>query len=508
MDSKIRYLFLAVVLFVSTMVRGQDFNPDDPAEPTEPVAPPVSLVLKVSPAEGGTVTGAGKYSVGAEVTIKATSNSGFVFVNWTDANGNILATTQQYKHTKGPRVETITANFKFQPGSPSEPNEPGIRPKHYITVAASEGGTATSSSNRVMEGESVTITATANSGYNFKGWYEANADTLVATTTKYTFLMGIADVSFVAKFEKAPVAPFNPSAPSEPNEPGIRPKHYITVAASDGGTATSSSNRVMEGESVTITATANSGYSFKGWYEANADTLVATTTKYTFVMGIADVSFVAKFEKNPVAPFEPSSPSEPSRPEVGKNSFYLMTVAAKPGDIAKCVMYFNAVKDVTGMTFQLGFPSGTVPLVDSLQLSDNAAGYTLTHTLVNDSTVTIKLAGDTLSVGNYKLLSLSLKVPEDYPVGIGHVITVSQVSITNPNLTTETASTRNSSLDVYKFGDADNSGVIDIVDLSMARDYLYGVHVDGFEPIAVDLNRNGRVDAEDIKTLTQLILNR
>ena len=411
MDSKIRYLFLAVVLFLSTMARGQDFNPDDPAEPTEPVAPPVSLVLKASPAEGGTVSGAGKYSVGAEVTINATANNGFVFVNWTDANGNVLATTRQYTHTKGARVETITANFRFQPGSPSEPDEPGIRPKHYITVTAGEGGTATSSSNRVMEGESVTITATPNSGYNFTGWYQA--DTLVTTAAKYTFTMGTADVNFAAMFEKAPVAPFNPSSPSEPNAPSV-----------------------------------------------------------------------------------------------AKNSLYLLTVAAKPGDTANCVVYFNAVKPVSNMTFQLGFPSGTTPLPDSLKVSDRASGYEVTHTMVNDSTVAVNLTGDTLNVGNIKLLTLSLKIPEDYPTGIGNVITVSQVSVTNLDETTETASTRNSSLDVYKFGDADNSGEIDIVDLAMARDYLYGVHVDGFEPVAVDLNRNGRVDTDDIKILTQLILNR
>ena len=411
MESKIRYLFLAVVLLMSTMARGQDFNPDDPAEPTEPVAPPVSLVLKASPAEGGTVSGGGKYAIGADVTVKATSNSGFVFVSWTDADGNVLSTTSQYTHKKGPRVETLTANFAFQPGSPSEPGEPTIRPKHYITVTAGEGGTAATSSNRVMEGESVTITATASSGYKFTAWYQA-------------------------------------------------------------------------------------------------DTIVSTASKYTFTMDTADVSFVAMFEKVPVAPFNPSSPSEPGQPSVGKNSLYLMTVAAKPGDTAECVVYFNAVKDVSDMTFQLGFPSGTYPIADSLKVSDRASGYTLSHTILNDSTITVNLTGDTLGVGNIKLLTLSLLVPEDYPEGIGHVITVSQVSVTNPDLSTETASTRNSSLDVYKFGDADNSGVIDIVDLAMARDYLYGVHVDGFEPVAVDLNRNGRVDTDDIQLLTQLILDR
>lgn len=489
MNIKIRSLLLSIVLVLSTMARGQDFNPTNPAEPS---SPPISLVLKVSPEGAGSVNGAGKYTVGSQVSLRAYTNTGFVFVNWTDANGNVVSTASQFTHTKKESEEILIANYIFNPGSPAEPVEPDIKPFHYLSLSATEGGSV-SGGGRYAEGTSVSVSASVNSGFYFSAWVNEVGDT-VSLNRNFSYKMGTTDATLTAIFI------YNPSSPSEPSEPTIRPKHNITVTAGDGGTVSTNKTRAMEGESVTISASTNTGYYFVGWYQDGA--IVSTERSYTFTLGTEDVSFTAVFR------FSPSSPSEPSRPEVAKNSFYLMTVTAKPGDIAQCVMYLNAVKDVAGMTFQLGFPRGTVPLVDSLKLSDNAAGYTLTHTVVNDSTVTIKLTGDTLGVGNFKLLSLSLKVPEDYPVGLGHVITVSQVSITNPDLTTETASTRNSSLDVYKFGDADNSGVIDIVDLSMARDYLYGVHVDGFEPIAVDLNRNGRVDTEDIKTLTQLILNR
>lgn len=489
MTQKLRYLFLSIMLALSMVAQGQDFNPADPAEPA---APPISLVVNISPTDAGYVEGAGKYSVGTEVTLKAHCHTGFVFVNWSDAEGNVLSTASQYTHTKKEREEVLTANYIFNPGSPEEPTEPTIKPKHYLTLHATEGGSV-SGGGRYEEESSINIAAHPNTDFYFSAWINEAGDT-VSTTSSFSHTMGITDETLTAIFV------FNPSAPSEPAEPDIKPRHHVTVTAGDGGTVSSSDSRPMEGNDVTITASPNTGYYFVGWYKDSV--IVTTEKKYTFTMGTEDVSYMALFQ------FNPSSPNEPSQPEVSKNSLYLMTVSAKPGDKARCALYFNAIKDITDLTFQLGFPSGTAPLPDSLNLSDRAVGYSLEHTLVNDSTIKINLTGGSLTVGNVKLLTLSLNVPENFPVGTGYVITINQVSVTNPDGTSETASTRNSSLDVYKFGDADNSGEIDLVDLIMARDYLYGILIDGFEPVAVDLNRNGMVDKEDIELLTRLILDR
>ncbi len=489
MTYKLRYLFLSIMLALSMVAQGQDFNPADPAEPA---SPPISLVVKISPEGAGSVSGGGKYSVGTQVSLKAYTNTGFVFVNWTDAEGNILSTASQYTHTKKEREEIITANYIFNPGSPAEPSEPTIKPKHYLTLEATEGGTV-SGGGRYEEGSSINVSASTHTGFYFSAWVNSAGDT-VSINRNFSYTMGTADETLKAIFV------FNPSAPSEPSEPTIRPKHYVKVTAGDGGTVSTSDSRPMEGNNVTVTANPNTGYYFVGWYRNNE--IVSTERQYTFVMGSEDVSYMALFQ------FNPSSPSEPSQPSVSKNSLYLMTVSAKPGDDAKCALYFNAIKDVTDMTFQLGFPSGTTPLPESLVISDRATGYSVDYTLTNDSTIVLNVTGGTLTVGNIKLLTLDLHVPEDFPVGTGYVITINQVSVTKPDGTTETTSTRNSSLDVYKYGDADNSGEIDLIDLTMARDYLYGILIDGFEPVAVDLNRNGVVDAKDIELLTQLILNR
>ena len=46
------------------------------------------MKLSASPTEGGTVSGAGTYAVGTEVTISASANSGYEFTKWSDNDTN------------------------------------------------------------------------------------------------------------------------------------------------------------------------------------------------------------------------------------------------------------------------------------------------------------------------------------------------------------------------------------------------------------------------------------
>jgi len=62
-------------------------------------------------AENGTVTGEGSYEKGAEVTLEATPAEGYVFVNWTDADGEV-STDNPYTFTMGTEAVELTANFE------------------------------------------------------------------------------------------------------------------------------------------------------------------------------------------------------------------------------------------------------------------------------------------------------------------------------------------------------------------------------------------------------------
>ena len=66
-----------------------------------------------APEEGGSVTvypNASEYESGSEITLTATENFGYDFVNWTDAEGNEVSTEAKFKYTVESEA-ALTANF-------------------------------------------------------------------------------------------------------------------------------------------------------------------------------------------------------------------------------------------------------------------------------------------------------------------------------------------------------------------------------------------------------------
>jgi hypothetical protein len=209
-----------------------------------------------SPAIGGATTGSGTYTNGANVTVTATPNPAYAFVDWTEA-GTVVSTAASYNSTVSAN-RTLVANFvqTFIIGASASPTA---------------GGTTTGSGT-YTNGASVTVTATANAGYAFVNWTEAS--TVVSTTGSYSF-SATANRTLVANFVQT-----------------------FTIGASPlpatGGTTTGSGT-YTNGASVTVTATANPGYSFVNW--TVADTVVSTAATYTFTAS-ADRALVASFAPN------------------------------------------------------------------------------------------------------------------------------------------------------------------------------------------------------------------
>ena len=72
-----------------------------------------ALTLAASPEEGGSVSAypvSEEYEEGTEVTLTATENFGYDFVNWTDAEGNVVSTEAKFKYTVESEA-ALTANF-------------------------------------------------------------------------------------------------------------------------------------------------------------------------------------------------------------------------------------------------------------------------------------------------------------------------------------------------------------------------------------------------------------
>ena len=170
----------------------------------------------------------------------AAVNSGYIFAGWY-CGGVLLSDSLIYTFT-------VLGNIAL---------EARFIPMVTVTVTAQSGGTV-SGGKTVEKGQQVTITAAANSGYKFDGWYDGNEK--VSGSNPYTFTPA-SDVTLTARFE------------------------FYSVAVS-GGTMI----RNADG-SVTVSASVPAGYTWNGWYNGSA--LVSTNNPYTF-MPTGDISLTAK----------------------------------------------------------------------------------------------------------------------------------------------------------------------------------------------------------------------
>ena len=90
--------------------------------------------LKASPAEGGTVSGAGEYDCDTRTAVKAEANKGYHFVRWEDWQGNIVSKDAAYSFTVK-ETTTLTAVFAkdgvtpAQPGGTDQNTDKGTAPK-------------------------------------------------------------------------------------------------------------------------------------------------------------------------------------------------------------------------------------------------------------------------------------------------------------------------------------------------------------------------------------------
>ena len=134
------------------------------------------VTVNVNDPAMGSVEGAGQHEKDATVTLKATANEHYQFVNWTKG-AEVLSAENPYSFIVTEDV-TITANF-------------AELPKYTITVNVNDNtmGSVTGGGT-VYVGESVTLTATPNSGYAFVKWddgiTEATRTVLVEGDKTYT----------------------------------------------------------------------------------------------------------------------------------------------------------------------------------------------------------------------------------------------------------------------------------------------------------------------------------
>ena len=166
-----------------------------------------TVALSANPTEGGSVIGAGTYDEGSSVTVIATANAGYRFVNWTE-DGVEVGTSTSYQFTiEGDR--TLVANFEMTMDTYYNVTLSAVPPK-----AGSVSGEGS-----YREGDLVTVTAETNEGFLFIGWYENGVE--VSTDAEYSFTMGAVDCNLTARFQTEQKSKsLKPDKPGKPGEPG------------------------------------------------------------------------------------------------------------------------------------------------------------------------------------------------------------------------------------------------------------------------------------------------
>ena len=217
-----------------------------------------AITATASPAAGGTVSGDGTYNYGDNCTLTATVNTGYTFDGWYENNIEV-STNASYSFTVT-AARTLEARYTLNSYAIAATANPAV------------GGTV-SGDGTYNHGATATLTATANTGYTFAGWYENNSE--VSTNAAYSFTVTAAR-TLEARYTLN--------------------SYTIAVAANPaaGGTVTGD-GIYNHGDNCTVTATASSEcYHFLNWTVDGA--VVSSSSIYSFTVE-GDRDLVANFEE-------------------------------------------------------------------------------------------------------------------------------------------------------------------------------------------------------------------
>lgn len=217
-----------------------------------------SITLNISGGEGTIQKTPPKseYGYGEQVTLEAIAGPGYQFISW---SGDLTGSDNPATITVTQNMN-ITANF-------------GVAGIYSLTILPSDNGSIIVDPVRDLytPGETVTLTAVPDLGYILTAWGNDGA----GSTANPLVLTMDGDKTVSAAFETAPLYNLNVTA----NGPG-------SVAVDPPGT------QFTAGSTVTLTATAESGFIFTGW----SGDLTSNKTPYSLLID-GDKNIVANFSE-------------------------------------------------------------------------------------------------------------------------------------------------------------------------------------------------------------------
>ena len=252
-----------------------------------------TYIVNLSSNEGGSIKGDSVIvcNCGDSITVSAEAKDhNYKFAGWYDNSnysGTPLSTDAIYSFTPD---KDIYLYAKFEKAE-----------EYLFRINYNSNGNVTSSigtrftqgviSGSCTSGTEVTVSAKANNGYVFAGWYDNSSydGKPLSTSATYTFTVNKVTNLYAKFVEKASEYIYRVYFRTSEG----------TVDYSQGnmykqGTISGS---CVEGTDITVTAKPNAGYKFVGWCDGSYDgTVLSTSSTYTFTVN-KETNLYAKFEE-------------------------------------------------------------------------------------------------------------------------------------------------------------------------------------------------------------------
>ena len=258
--------------YVTTNYFGGESDPSNTVQ-VQVGNPMYTITTNVSPANGGTVTGGGTYPAGSTVTLTANANPSYTFSQWNDGS------------TDNPRTITVNANATYTATFTQD--------QYSVTTYVNPAGAGTVTGGGTYHyGDTPTLIATANTGYEFQGW--SDGDTQNPRTITVT-----GNASYTAIF----------------SEVGIT-MYAVTTSVNPSGAGTVTGAGTYEaGTVIVLTANANAGYTFDHWNDGSTQNPRVVTVN-------SNLNFTAYFTQNQYVIIVVASPSNAGTVSGGGAYYY------------------------------------------------------------------------------------------------------------------------------------------------------------------------------------------
>jgi len=297
-----------------------------------PPAPVYDLIIITKEGNNIIVVDTLKSDSNTTATITAKLDDCHTFINWTDANDNVISTEVSFdiymiKDT------TLNANFELN--------------RFYLTLEAEENGSVNPAGTIEKDcGEEFLITAVPDDGYKFVSW-KNNAGSVVSTEISM-YVTIISDTTLIATFEE-------------------RPDEFIvkTIASTEAGGVVYGGGVYSPNANVTLTAIVYDCYTFINWTddagneiskESSFEITVTSDTTLTANFKIKLFNITLKSEENG---------SVVSLPDVSRECGSVVNIEAIPDDGYK----FYSWKDNDGKVISTNNPYDVKMLSDTLLIA-------------------------------------------------------------------------------------------------------------------------------------------